>query len=79
MNNYTKGEWYTVYDRENDSYHIYARQEKVSDIWITEIEDEANARLIAQSPRMAEWIAKVAKQGFTTFPEDRKVARELIY
>ena len=39
---------------------------------------EANAHLIAQSPRMAEWITKVAKQGFTTFPEDRKVAREII-
>jgi len=30
------------------------------------------------APRMAEWIAKVTKQGFTTFPEDRKVAREII-
>ncbi len=39
---------------------------------------EANANLIAQSPRMAEWIAKVAKQGFVTFPEDRKVAKEII-
>ena len=41
-------------------------------------EAEADAYLIAQSPRMAEWIAKVARQDFTTFPEDRVVAKEII-
>ena len=41
-------------------------------------EAKANAHLIAQSPRMAEWIAKVARQDFVVFPEDRNTARELL-
>lgn len=39
---------------------------------------EANAQLIAKSPRMAEWIAKISKQNFVTFPEDRAVAKEIL-
>ena len=41
-------------------------------------EYEANARLIAQSPRMAEWIAKVARQDFVVFPEDKSATKEIM-
>ena len=41
-------------------------------------EYEANAHLIAQSPRMAKWITKVASQDFVVFPEDKTVAKEII-
>jgi len=48
----TKGEWHKVYDRENDSYHIFAKQEKSSDIWIIEMDSEADANIVVAAPRM---------------------------
>lgn len=76
---YTKGEWKTENSTgfspnvSTDTAFICAVEPKS-----TPDETQANAQLIAQSPRMAEWISKVAKQGFVTFPEDRKSAIKIM-
>ena len=41
----TKGERYKIYDRADDSWHIYASQEKAPDIWLAKLEKEDDAKL----------------------------------
>ncbi len=87
---YTKGDW-QIHEQANweqgDNVLVESIQLDPQDgvhkrttpiATMTFFNPEANAHLIAQSPRMAEWIVKVAGQGFITFPEDRIVANEII-
>ena len=78
---FTKGEWKNI-KMTNGTNRVLVdggTQSTSDDEQICEyITNEANAHLIAKSPRMAEWIAKVAKQGFVVFPEDKKKANEIL-
>jgi len=47
-------EWYWVFEREEESYHIFERREKAADVWITEVDNRANADLITQCPNLYE-------------------------
>ena len=85
---YTKGKWEArkLFDKRLESAYAIGAKAPAYDVDVALIQQydidptevEANAHLIAQSPRMAEWIAKVAKQDFVTFPEDRTKAREIL-
>lgn len=76
MSMYTKGDW--KYDSKSivACSRIIARVGKVGQM--NDDEDDANAQLIAVSPKMVEWIGKIEKQNFVVFPEDKKRAREII-
>ena len=88
---YTKGEWYWEY---NDQMHHNLRAKSthpsgteedkhilfISPDFLGEdsLINDADAHLIAQSPRMAELIVKIAKQNFVVFPEDKREAIRII-
>ncbi|KKN07838.1 hypothetical protein LCGC14_1062910 [marine sediment metagenome] len=87
---YTKGEWWV--EKGDFGYTIKAEQSIVSgfdednDVEIAEIntcleneEELANAHLIAQSPRMIEWIKKVTvKQKGWLYQKDLDKAKEIL-
>ena len=39
---------------------------------------ESTPEILSDMYDMYEWITKVARQGFTTFPVDRKMARDIL-
>jgi len=42
----TKGSWDEIYERELATHHIYASEEKKSNIWLAEMESGADAKMI---------------------------------
>jgi len=81
---YTGGKW-QVAGRNADGYAIkqVGSSCKIAQVikdglYVNQETALANAHLIAQAPLMAEWIAKIAKQDFVIFWEDRGVPEEII-
>ncbi len=80
---YTKGKWKvdsstaTIRIRDSRGFCIATLYHSgtLSPAFIKQ--NKADAQLIAQSPRMAEWIAKIITQG-VLFPEDRAEAKEIL-
>ena len=79
----TKGEWRAeahgiIVDEEGRQIASVSPHRMSAKLPYGEEQGEANAQLIALSPRMAEWLAKVAKQDFVVFPEDKTMAKEIL-
>ena len=79
---YTKGEWKATYD--GDTYYIVTPDKPsrpykaIAKISKNNKEREADAQLIALSPRMAEWIGLIIKQGGWVFQKDLDEAKEIV-
>ena len=83
MMGYTERDWvvYKDGDEEAEYYYLIAGDNGKTNVALIRHDyenKEANAHLIVQSPRMAEWIAKVAQQDFVVFPEDKTLAKEIL-
>ena len=81
--NYTKGEWEVAQDgmviAKHDDQISTCIADCYSNTMIKKAKNwQANAHLIAKSPRMIELIRKLAIQKFVFFPEDRVEATKII-
>ena len=73
MNDYIEGEW-----RVGTKSYMKGQVFIECDGKAIALTDEANANLIAQSPRMAEWIGLIVKQGGWVYQKDLDEAKEII-